>query len=850
MADNTIGELTVAITGDYSELQPAINAAAELAQTSGDQIASAFGSQVTPALEQAGAAAGSAGDQFHQLHLNLEEMASLAGFTVGLEKAVDLLKEFVSDAIDAASSVQFLTVALTSLTGSAEAANEVLETAANVASNTTASFLSLAQSGQQLAAFGIGADAIKTALEGIADWSEISGRSVESLTGALERVYLTGDASARVLRTLGLSLNDLADVMGISSDRVITAIKALGAESDVTMEIFAEAMVNKGQKSAQDLANTHEVVVNRLKTAWHEFASDVGSVILPALDKLYDALEHMMAGVAATAVILTEFAKNPIKAVTDGLNEYAKILGVTAAATTQSAESQADHTKKLQEAVQAALGAADAQAKLAENTKTLHDHTQNFATEIGRLVSEYQRLAGSDAAFAGQAAADSTILEKLQQEMTRLRDNMIAAGESGTFGFKQVQAALDDLNAKMIAAGVGTEKLNADIDRLSERTIDNFNKIAAGIAAAIDPVGGLTDAMVKLQDQVAKNQEQYDNLLQAFVNLTQMGILSGASWEEAFKKVEEAAKAAGVTVQQFISDLQVANSEFGQLPIISDQARQATDKLQQSMTQLGTHGRTAIDDINRAIERDLSKALTDVIFQTGKVSDAFKKLGEDVVDIVLNHIIKDALRPLLDMLDNVLSKLGLGSAGAAGGTALPGFAPGMAGSTGIGGVGGAVSGALGGALGAVGAIGAVGSFVTGVIGDFQTAHQTDVLRSIEYNTRVTAQWIGPHGGSGVGDWTWQTAVNTMGVTEFVGGGGWFHDSVVQQLDLLRDIDSQLKTIAKTPGGGGAIAGGIESSGNVVVNFGPININGAGNPQQTVQQIANYLRRVSNKFGPP
>src|SRR5215831_7276179 len=240
MADNnTIGELNVAITGDYSQLQPAIQAAAELAQTSGEQIASAFGSQVTPALQEAGAAAGGAGEQFHQLHLNLEEMASLAGFTVGLDQAVELLKEFISDAIEAASQVEFLTTALTGLTGSMESANEIMEAAESISMRTTAGFLELGKAGQSLAAFGVAAEGIPAILEGVAEWAEVSGKSVEGLTAAIEGAAVSGQLR---LRSLGVTASELAEVMGVSADKAKEAFKNLGDDVTTRMEILAEVM--------------------------------------------------------------------------------------------------------------------------------------------------------------------------------------------------------------------------------------------------------------------------------------------------------------------------------------------------------------------------------------------------------------------------------------------------------------------------------------------------------------------------------------------------------------------------------------------------------------------------------
>jgi hypothetical protein len=117
------------------------------------------------------------------------------------------------------------------------------------------------------------------------------------------------------------------------------------------------------------------------------------------------------------------------------------------------------------------------------------------------------------------------------------------------------------------------------------------------------------------------------------------------------------------------------------------------------------------------------------------------------------------------------------------------------------------------------------SAVSGVISNFQMAHQTDILRSIELNTRETAMFIGGLGSGGVQDWLQIIATNTTPLLDI---NTWIHDATVQTLDHLSSIDTTLK---KQP-----------------INV-TINIQGATNPQGVAEAVAAYLKTISPAFSP-
>lgn len=828
----TIGEIQVLINGDWSDLQTSINEAAAASETGASEIAGAF-NQVTPAVEDAGGAAEHAGESFHNLSLNLGEAAEIAGLAVGFEQIVDTLKEFIADSIEAASDVQFLSQALGALTGSAAAGNEILEQAATIAQHTTASFLDLGRTAQSFAALGVSVEAITPALQALAEWSEVSGRNLDSLSSVLERVALSGTLNARTMATLGITAQDMADVMGISAENVKDAFKALGDDITTRAEIIAVAMHDKAGAAATELEATHRVALNALKTAWHEFAADVGEAILPALDVALKGLGKTLLGVAEAWAFLSAFLKdgvNVAQGVTDGIKAYADVAAKAAAATQGLSTDYSTLTSDIQKAVAAALANVAAQNALDESNARLGKGFKDTSSQVGTTLDAMARFDYEQVKLATnmkEAVVQFGYAIEKGEGISRAYADVEKAGKALGLTQDQLNEVFARLQSTSAALPLTIGQVGQSLHDLIGPILDDveaekqwedaFSNVGRNVA---DPVTAAIDQIIRKSQDL---QAQFDEQLQVFARLAASSTATSAELKMAWDELKATADALGVSMTELAADVENVNAQMENLPVLSDQARGEFDKLWPEIQVGSSKSKDAIQQINTAIERDLSKALTDAIFQTGKVGDAFKKLGEDVVDIVLNHIIKDALKPLLDMLDNVLAKIGLG-AGAGGGAA--GAAGGAAGGVGnaAGGVGGAIAGAASGVVGMVGAIGAVGSFVTGVIGDIQTAHQTDVLRSIEYNTRVTAMWIGPHGGGGVGDWTWQTAINTQPLKNI---DGWIHNAWTQLLDDTHSIRNSITHIE-----------------NLTVT-----VQGQTTPAQFAQAFAQYLKNLGPQFSP-
>jgi hypothetical protein len=833
-AGDNIGNLVVLIDGDWTDLQSAIDLAAAASEAGAQEIASAFttaATQATPPVEQlgettqhAGEEAGHAGEAFGSFGESLKFAAELAGLNVGLEQVVDWFKEFVSEAFDAANQIQFVDVALTALTGSAASASSILEHAAEVASHTTANFLDLAKSAQSMAAMGIEAGTINEALEAMAQWGELSGKSIDTLTGALERVYLTGEISKRTFVSLGVSAQDMAGVLGVSTDKVKETIKNMGAESSTTLDAFALAMKEKVGDAADKAADTNLVAMNRLKTAWHEFAVTVGE----SLSSTGNAVEGWAANVVNHLTRVWNMIRDPAKEyareVVADMVSAQEAMGHTMRTATQDAENQKTSIQNL-------AAAANAAAANTEFLKWQQEFLKNYK-DYGPAID------AADAAI-NKFNADQFHLNAVFTETIDTYSKVVAQGGNIGAAYRQMEAAGKALGlseqeiADKAAAMLGQLGQLPVVLPTAAHALDQMTADAMTAEGALEDFGSslgrnvadpAVAAMERIHDQTVKNQLAFNDYLTVYARLAASSTASSGELTLAWKDLKAAADALGLSMTELIADVQQLNGDMGNLPIVTADAQGGVHKLMGEIDVVKTHGLDMAQQIGRAIENDLSKALGDIIFQTGNISDAFKKLGRDVVDVILNHIIKDALDPLMKSLDDVLSKVfsltptsGAASAASSGAS---GAASGAGGA--LSGVGGAVmSGAMGWASIGIGAV----SAVSGIISNFQMAHQTDILRSIELNTRETAMFIGGLGGGGVQDWLQIIATNTTPLLDI---NTWIHDATVQTLDHLSSIDTTLK---KQP-----------------INV-TINIQGATNPQGVAEAVAAYLKTISPAFSP-
>ncbi len=169
------------------------------------------------------------------------------------------------------------------------------------------------------------------------------------------------------------------------------------------------------------------------------------------------------------------------------------------------------------------------------------------------------------------------------------------------------------------------------------------------------------------------------------------------------------------------------------------QTKEQFEAQKQRFKELGKVGKAAYQQIS-TVATDLSRGITDVIFQGGKLGDMLQNVAKQAAQSITRLLIEGALKKLTDKLFDVGGLMGkvFGGASGAGGTifSAAGSAGGAAGSA-AGGIGGAASAASSGLAGIIGAAGSVVSAISGVIGNFQMSGMNKTLDLIEKEARYS-----------------------------------------------------------------------------------------------------------------
>lgn len=145
--------------------------------------------------------------------------------------------------------------------------------------------------------------------------------SVENLEGKLQTMVLTGTASTKMLKSLGLTAEDLAAVMNVTADEVADAFANMTPEQ--RLQTIAQAM-GDGAAANQMYGDSYEAMKQKADMAMSGLEGAIGQAILPTVIPAIDA------------------STDAVKALTDGFknlpapvqNAIGTTMGVAAIATT------------------------------------------------------------------------------------------------------------------------------------------------------------------------------------------------------------------------------------------------------------------------------------------------------------------------------------------------------------------------------------------------------------------------------------------------------------------------------------------------------------------------------------
>lgn len=364
------------------------------------------------------------------------------------------------------------------------------------------------------------------------------------------------------------------------------------------------------------------------------------------------------------------------------------------------------------------------------------------STDLGTLDTATLQVAADNAVWNDSVSSSNDLLDAL-----------------GT-GLQNVGQVSQTVWNDMQDAGVATQQsLHDTADQLQSILNHLYDLQAEGFPINQADI----DAVAEKLGQVAAKTDDVIGYMRTLASqATTSGELMAAAGLQGHDKMQQAADAVKILLDKM--DLLIAAGEsvnqqdYSALLQKWKDLQQAADDYGTSEDTVKTKGTDMCKQINDAITRDLAKSMTDLITGAGNVSDAFQKMGQDIMDLILNHIIKEAMQPLLDSLDSMISKF-TGLFGGGGGSAVSG-------ATGDEGGG---SGGLGSLLGSglSGWIGVGISAISGIVQGFQNAQMENTLNAIEESTRYVKIWTGEQSENIL--WSVQnTQGNTAGIWEAMG----------------------------------------------------------------------------------
>lgn len=327
LAASPIGEIPVVITGDWSELQVAIDQAANAASAGAQQIASAFESTgsntdlFTGISDQVAAASTSMEEMAGSVTIVEDNLAALSAAAVSAEAGIETvppalhdvsessheaevglaefgeqllkfgealaitegLKEFAEAALEAFGAEEKATISLAALTGSMEEAEKTVADLKEMAIGQALSFESLVTATQRMTAFGFSAQETSKTLQAAADAAAATAKPIEAVTSAIDRMVLSGNAGGRQLAALGISMKTLGEAMGVAADQAKTAFAAL--DQSARIEAITAALqkyAGVAAQAAQGLAGQMTSFANRIE----DLIQEVGKAIAPLVEDL------------------------------------------------------------------------------------------------------------------------------------------------------------------------------------------------------------------------------------------------------------------------------------------------------------------------------------------------------------------------------------------------------------------------------------------------------------------------------------------------------------------------------------------------------------------------------------
>lgn len=159
-------------------------------------------------------------------------------------------------------------------------------------------------------------DLLSSAFESLSGKAYQTGSSVEEMEGKFQRMVMSGNASSRMLVSMGISVEDLARAMGVSASEVSEAFKNMTPEERI--QALTTAM-GDGKQANEMYKNSFQGLKTQAEAAFAGLMGAVGQAILPVVIPMLNLAKDAITGLTNAFKSLP----GPVQSIIGGLGGVA-----------------------------------------------------------------------------------------------------------------------------------------------------------------------------------------------------------------------------------------------------------------------------------------------------------------------------------------------------------------------------------------------------------------------------------------------------------------------------------------------------------------------------------------------
>ena len=261
--------------------------------------------QTGKAVDDAGKKAKEAGGAFEGLGKTMASVAGGLGLQMGLSAVVGALKNAVVGSFELADALEQATVSFTTMLGSGEAAETMLNDLKSFADKTPFEFMDLQDAAKRLMAMGTAAEDVIPTLTAVGDAAAGLGggkATIDGITLALGQMGAKGKISTQELNQLterGIpAMKLLADAAGVSTGEMAKLVEKGLVPAKEGVKVLLEGMKENFGGLMAKQAETASGKLSTMKDAISGLGTEIGRTFIPTVKDGADVITELTAAAA------------------------------------------------------------------------------------------------------------------------------------------------------------------------------------------------------------------------------------------------------------------------------------------------------------------------------------------------------------------------------------------------------------------------------------------------------------------------------------------------------------------------------------------------------------------------